>query len=32
VAVLNVAARRESKCPGIQRQATGFLLQVLGHL
>ncbi|MEW5774286.1 MAG: putative molybdenum carrier protein [Thermodesulfobacteriota bacterium] len=30
VEVLNVAGPRESKCPGIQRQATRFLLQVLG--
>jgi hypothetical protein len=32
VAVLNVAGPRESKCPGIQGQATRFLLQVLGKL
>lgn len=32
VVVLNVAGPRESKCPGIQRQATRFLLQVLGSL
>lgn len=32
VEVLNVAGPRESRCPGIQRQATGFLLQVLGNL
>lgn len=32
VAVLNVAGPRESKCPGIQDQATRFLLKVLGRL
>jgi len=32
VGVLNVAGPRESKCPGIQGQATAFLLRVLGDL
>lgn len=32
VEVLNVAGPRESKCPGIQRQATRFLLRVLQGL
>ena len=32
VAVLNVAGPRESKCPGIQGQATRFLLEALDGL